>query len=1213
MEPNWTNAQLSAINNRDKTLLVSAAAGSGKTATLTERIIRSITVSNGDNNEKKAVPADITKMLIVTFTRASAADLKAKISKALTEKMIERPSDTHLAKQLVALGSAHISTIDSFYYDVVKANFQKLSLARAPRIADEAETTPLYQSIMNETIEDFYYTHNNFERFMEHFTATRDNSMAAETFISMYDKLLSQKKRYEVLKDYVADLTDAGDKNIFETKYGAVALAHITAFVKYALEFTKSVYDILCNEPKAYEKYGEAFKDDLDFFNLLQSAIENEKYDDMTSALLAHNKIDPPTLRNYPELSKLRKIRNKNYESLDKIKKDYFAFSEEEISKSFKENAEICSMLYELLKDFDERIMREKTSRGICTFADLKRFVLELFYDKDGNPTDTAIEYRDRFDYIYIDEYQDVDAVQDAIFRAISRENNRFMVGDVKQSIYSFRNADPTIFTSYKDTLPPLGTTSSPECSLFMSSNFRCDETIIDFSNAVSSFLFSQRAKSIGYTSEDDLVFSKDNKIENYKPVPVTVAITGITPEGVKAKSFTDEQKEYAANSSEIYIATEILRLVNSEKLSKSKIEFGDIAILTKTNDDIPDLVRVLESYNIPVQARKESDFFENPDVLLVMALLSAIDNPQKDISLAGTLRSPFFGFALDDIIAVRLASDASCSLYDALLAYSEKENELGNRCKSFISKLNYWREAAVSTPCDKLIKRIYQEMSILSFGSNGNKNLLRLYEYAIKFEANGFKGLYGFIKYVEELIASGVKLSANEEATDKNCVKIMTIHKSKGLEFPVCFIHKCQKSFSDKSAKANIQFEPNTGISFHPHDESGFAKFDSPLSRSIIHNKLTAEKEEEMRLLYVAMTRAKERLYTVAKISNPQDMIDRLRIICQHDKEYAILSSNSYIEWIFAALEHTAKKNCYRLEEHEIPSQDDIKTPEQVIKEFSETSKKMKDEEKKEEKKPIDKNAVKKLLDERFNYKYPFEHVSKLPAKLAVSVLSPKVLDESDKNVTDINALEKDFDTVFGKDFAIPKSLHDEKKISPAERGTATHAFLQFCDFEEISKHGIKEEKARLIDSKFIDRKYAEAINEWQLGEFFKSDLYKRISTAKKVWREQRFNIFLPAAEFTEEPEKAELLKDETIAVQGVIDIFFEDADGKIVLCDYKTDYLEKEELADLTLATDKLNKRYKNQLSYYAKAIEAMLNKAPDEVIIYSLPLGKHVSVKL
>ena len=1191
----WTEAQSAAIATRDKTLLVSAAAGSGKTATLTERIIRSITDSES--------PADISRMLIVTFTKASAADLKAKISKAISEKMTEEPQNTRLATQLVALGSAHISTIDSFYYDIVRSNFQRLSLPQAPRITEPAEMIPLSLSVMNETIDDMYFTHNGFERFMEHFTSARDNEKAAELFLDMYEKLLSQREGIECLKGYAKDLADAASKNIFDTKYGETALAQTTAFVKYALDFTEAACRMIYEEPKAVAKYGDAFDDDLLFFKKLNSLLESKDYAEFTRELLAHEQIQPATLTGFPELSKVRATRKANYADLDKIKNSFFRFSDEEIKRSFLENSKICLELYTLLKEFDERFMSEKSNRGICSFADVPRFVLKILCKDDGEPTEVALEYRDRFDYIYIDEYQDVDEVQDTIFKTIARNNNRFMVGDIKQSIYVFRNADPSIFASYKDRLPKLGTKESDEYSIFMSNNFRCDETVIDFSNAISSFLFSNRAKSIGYTSDDDLVFTKDNKIENYKPTPAVVAITGVMPEGVKSTQLTPEQKEYAKLSQEKYVADEILRLVKNEKLSNKKISFGDIAILSRSKLALPSLISELTSRGIPVQAPKNSDFFENPDVLLVMSLLSSIDNPQKDIPLAGTLRSPFFGFSLEEIMEVRQSADVTYSLYDALLEYAKLDSPLGEKCAGFIKKLDYWREAAVSTPCDKLIKKLYNEMSILSFGANGSKNLLRLYEYAIKFESGGFKGLYGFIKYVEDLIENGITLPVGEESNDDDSVKIMTIHSSKGLEFPVCFIYGCQKSFSNESAKKAIQFDPHVGIGFVPHDESGFAKYDSPLLRSIIQSKLTGEKEEEMRLLYVAMTRAKERLYLVAHMPYPDTSRDRMKTICRFDKEYAVLSAKSYMEWAFAALEYTDKHDCYRIEEHVIPEPDKLGDLYAVD---------STDVECEVENEPEYEGAT-DILRERFEYKYPYEHLSKLPAKLSVSSLSPRVLDEADNEIAKLDQLDDDFDTLYKKDFAIPESLTLDEKATAAERGTATHAFLQFCDFEKAVKNGVEDEIARLTGERFIAPKYADIINKSQIKRFFESDLYKRIAGAKRVWREQRFNIFLPAVDFTKDEKKAELLKNETIAVQGVIDIFFEDAEGKVVLCDYKTDYLTKDELANPTLAARSLNKKHAEQLSYYAKAIKEMLGKAPDETVIYSLPLGGHIEVKM
>ena len=1206
MAISWTPSQLSAINTRDKTLLVSAAAGSGKTATLARRIIDSLL--DKDN------PAEISRMLIVTFTRASAADLNEKISKELSKALLEDPDNKHLTKQLVGLGSAHISTIDSFYYEIVKNNFGRLSLAGAPRIADSAETAPINRAVMDATIEDFYYSREGFEHFTEHFTNARGSEDLADIFISIYEKLLSLRKGVDALNDYQKLLLDSASTDFLETKFGEVALAEAESFLNYACGLTSDALQLIETDADAQTTLAHAFSDDLSLWQTITGYIKSKNYEEARKILEkpSYTKLGAYKGGN-AEIKALKDKRNALKKKTTALKDKYFKYSQETISLSFEENAKICGELHALLSEFHARLMSEKSSRGICTFNDIRRFVLNILCDENGAPSDVALEYRDRFDYIYVDEYQDVDGVQNTIFEAISTPTNRFMVGDIKQSIYTFRGTDPSIFASYKEKLPPLDSTDADGYSLFMSNNFRCDSSVVDFSNAVSSFLFSNRAKNIGYTSKDDLIFSKKSDDPDHVPTPTTVAITGVLPEDVTVTSLSPEEKSELSKCGARYVAREIRKLVDSEYLAdvkdendnliKRRIDYKDIAILARSRADFEMLQKELTRLGIPSQRSGETNFFENPDVLLMLALLSTIDNPQKDVSLAGTLRSPFYGFSLDEILEIRACCDNSYSLYDALLQYCETDSELGAKCKKFNEELEYWRSVAMTSPCDKLIKKLYHELSILSYATDGSKNLLKLYEYAIKFESNSFKGLYGFIKYVNDLIECKVSLSESDEMGDANCVRLMTIHQSKGLEFPVCFVYQCEKGFNFMFKKDRIQFEPSLGIGFAQHDEQGLAKYDSPLLRSIIDTKVLLQVEEEMRLLYVAMTRARERLYMVANLPDPKKKLSPTAEICKYDKSYAILSSSSYIEWIMMALSLTDKQDCFRIEYYS-PNQTALQEPCQGVQKGQEVST--------DSQATADPELVKLLLD-RFESQYEFEHISKLPAKLSVSALSPRVLDLSDEDTATPEQLDGGFEEQFGKAFVLPESLNDEKRVSSAERGTATHAFLQFCDFENAVKRGVDEEISRLKEKKFISSKYAEIINKKQLEAFFNSELYKRISTAKRVWREQRFNIFLPASDFTEDKEKAELLGDETIAVQGVIDIFFEDADGKIVLCDYKTDYLTKEELASPHLAAHKLTKRHAEQLSYYARAIGEMLGKAPDETIIYSLPLEDSVNVKL
>lgn len=1184
----WTDAQELAISTHGKTLLVSASAGSGKTATLTERIIRSLT--------DESQPKDISKMLISTFTRASAADLKLKISKALTKALKNDPENVHLSKQLIDLGSAQISTIDSFLYDVLKKNFGALSLKKLPRLVEEKEIEILQAELMKDVIEDFYTKRENFGQFMDAFTASGKDEFAIEAFIDIYEKLRKKEDGISVLLQYKEELTKGADRPFFETLHGKIIKDELESFIGFAFKMTADSYSSISLNPIADEKYGEAFKTDLLFYKRAIDLCNSNDYNGLKNHFESFNKLNLKSLseKNLPDkelldrFRKMGKMRGDTWKEATKKKEKYLHLSQNAISVSYKQNASLCGTLYDILNEFDERLNNEKESRAICGFDDITLYVYKLFV-KDGKPTELAKEYASRFTDIYVDEYQDVNEIQDALFKAISSPTNRFMVGDIKQSIYGFRDADPTIFARYKKDFPIINSnaTDRDEYSIFMSENFRCDRSVIDFSNTVSSFLFSNREKSIEYTKDDDLKFSK-NPSECCSPaIPVKIAITGV--------DMGKDDKDGHRIPEVKFIAKEIDRLVKTERLANGDpIQYKDIAIIARGQKLFPNIAAELSSYGIPSAMAKGKNPLENPEVLLILAFLSTIDNPEKDVSLAGTLRSPFYNFTFDEIYEIKSAQDDSYSLYDALINASKLDTELGEKCKSFLSELDYWRNAAISLPCYKLIKKIYNELSVLSYGENDSKHLFWLYESALKFESNGFKGLYGFINYIESIIEMDAKIEPPPIVTDPNCVSIMTIHASKGLEFPICFVVNCESKFNTSDTAKKIVYDPHVGIGFKPSDDSGFAEYPSIPHASVSTKIKNTQKEEEMRLLYVAMTRARERLYIVAELKDPDALTEKLENECSFNAEYSIMKSSNYISWILASLKSSEHPECYSIEYF-----GDINSS------FSHT------EDNIEPKVASVSEEIVAKLKERFDYKYPYEHLSNLPAKLAVSRLYPTVLDDIGGDGADLD--EIDIDKILERDFTFPSSLNETEKISAADKGTATHTFLQFCNFENVITHGVTKELTFLTEKRFISRSTADIVNKKHLERFFESSLFNRIRTAKRIWREQRFNIFLPANEFTGIEEKAKSLMGETIAVQGVIDIFFEDADGNIVLCDYKTDYLSAEEIRDPILAKEKLSSRHKEQLRYYKKAITEILGRSPDEVMIYSLPLGEHITIEL
>lgn len=1177
MARTWTPEQQKAIDTRGKTLLVSAAAGSGKTSTLTERIIRSIT--------DKDIRADLSRMLIVTFTRASAADMKKKISEALAEAIAKDPSDRHLATQMMLLDSAKICTIDSFYYDLVKTNFAALSLPGDLRIGDSSEMALLYRNELEAVIERFYNEEPDFPPFIEHFTTLRNSESAINIFLSVYQKVLSYREGLALLERYASDLTlSSHGTDFFHTPHGVYAKKNTLARLAHCISILEAacVHFTLSDNPKLALNYLPAFQNDLDSALAVKEALLKDSYEDARTRLEAYTPlplgrgvrggVDELTLR-------YKGLRDDVKSSLLEIKSNYFAFSADELSLLENKYASVLRMMHRVLSEFEDRLFEEKRARGVFEFADIRRFAMKLTVKENGEPTDLALAYRERFDEIYIDEYQDVDEVQDLIFRTIAKDNNRFMVGDIKQSIYGFRGANSDVFAGYKKSFPILADNSQAgdAASIFMSDNFRCDENIVKFSNLVFSHLFSVCGENIGYQKADDLKFSKLVPPDS-KPHKVILALTGNEDPSMPKSPLKSPYDEAH------WIATEIRRLVGKErKADGSPIQYRDVTILSRGKRDFSILKDVFDRFSIPSKSDEITDFFENPDVLLILSLLSSIDNPRRDVSLAGTLRSPFFGFTMDDLVAIRRSGDGDLSLYDDLVEVAKDEaSVLGQKCKRFVDTLTYWRHKARSLPTSKLLKKLYRDLSVLSISGGKSENLLRLYEYARGYEAGGYKGLNSFVAYVNELIERGTTLDNNEGDKDINAVTIMTVHHSKGLEFPVCFLYGCGKD-SSGGAKDDLTFDPELGFAFWLRDESGFGKIDTPFKHAITDRSEELGREEEMRILYVALTRARERLYLTASVSKPDKLWETAATLTQFSDPYSLLDTRSYLKWIAAAI--YGKETSDILTVVEVDKIYELPTP--VSQETL------------AEEEPLPDKELQAILGQRFDFVYPYEHISDLPAKLSVSKIYPTVLDEEEEL------------SLYEDTFLLPESLITTEKASAAERGTATHTFLQFCNFEFAKKYGVREELARLVEHRFIDKRMAEIVNVRQLERFFDSDLFARMCAAKKLWREQRFNILLPAVDFTSEAEKKELLQNETIAVQGVIDLFFEEEDGSIVLVDYKTDYLTEEERQDPSLAMKKLAERHGEQVAYYAKAIELMCGRAPCERLIYSLPLGSTLAL--
>ncbi|MBO7310724.1 MAG: UvrD-helicase domain-containing protein [Clostridia bacterium] len=1192
-----TQAQLNAIETKNKTLLLSAAAGSGKTSTLTRRIINSIT--------DKDAPKDISKMLIVTFTRASANDLKTKIFNAISDALASDPSNRHLTEQLIKLGSANISTIDSFYLNIVKQNFSELGLPSSFRICDNSEANLIAKNIMKEVIDLFYDTDSDFPSLCECFEKIRDTeNVSEEIFISLYYECMRVPEGTDYLRICAEDTLAFSSMDLLETPFGQIIKEYAIKVFRDLSVHYESLLEDMQNDEMLLGAYYSGFHSDyilcLEALNLLESTSDLPKYPELYKLFNDFEcvKLSPLKAIYTTDLSEFAKsLRDEFKSQLECLKKEFFSYSVEDIQRFFIVTSKNLSILYRVISEFEIRFFEEKKKRNILQLTDVKRYALKLVANDDGAPTPIAKAYSEQFTDIYIDEYQDVDPTQDLIFRCISKPTNRFMVGDIKQSIYSFRGAFPQLFSNYRAEFPLHGTQEAEDSdseTIFMSENFRCAKPIIDFTNLICSPIFRSCGKSIGYTDEDDLVFAKPCN-ENTKSPSVKVAVF--------AKNSKEELIEKNIDPSVVlptptemeakYVAQQISALLkNGKKQDGTPIIEGDIAILLRNKSHADKFSSALAELNIASSNAEETQYFQNPDVMMMLCILNAIDNPQRDIYLAGSLRSPIFGFTLDELLLIHSKGEKTDSLYDKLCLCEAEKGELSQKCGRFNQILCQWRSLSVSMPIDKLLQHIFSSDEFVASGlvceknaSGNGGNLQQLYEYARTFEASSFKGLYNFIEFINNIIDNGETLEVQPEEISNDKVTITTIHKSKGLEFPVCFVCGCGTDFRYGSAFDDLSFEYGLGVAMTISDNTGFAKYTSPIKKILDHNSRMKSVEEEMRILYVALTRAREQLFVTASFSRStlSGIISSLKFKSRFICDLSNLTARNYMDWILPRM--TTESSYVEL----CGFTNDISLD--VVSESLNTSAQQENNE-------INQKLYEKLMAS-FEFSYKHNNARKIPAKISVSKLSPDVLDSIDTSVSLFDVERSPY---------VPDFFMETKKsATAAERGTATHLFLQFCDFSVLKEKGVSAALDILLYKKFIPENLSEIIYSDDLEKVRESELMSAVLNAKKVFREQRFNILLPAVYFTHDENLRESFANEKIAVQGVIDLILVDDSDNIYLYDYKTDRLTRNELNDSSLASQKMNAVHGLQLSYYAKAIEYLFGKAPKKISVYSTHAGK------
>ncbi len=1191
----FTDKQKLALDVKDRTLLISAGAGSGKTTTLIRRIIDTLTDATD--------PADITELLIVTFTNAAVEEIRARVEKALGDAIGKQPQNAHLQKQLALLSAANIMTIDSLCQDFLKQNAEALGLLPNYRIADSAEAALLASDVMETVLSGFYdgayadrVSEKDFLSLTDMLVGVKNSETGiGSVLLSLYEKTQSHEKGVFVLSDIEEKFPPANTPE--ETTFGAYIVAETKKQAENLLAaYRKRLETLHFGDPKE-QAWAVYLGTERDFLDRLTRC---DAYAEIRDAVLSYEKTKAPGVikKTATDTEYLCRGLHQNFQKtiFDGTLSSFFVCSAEDFMETYGETRKAAKATAAVLSAFDERFRAEKKRLGICEYSDLERYFYESLW-KDGERTPTAELLREQYRMIFIDEYQDINPLQHKIFEALAKDDNRFMVGDIKQSIYGFRSADPTIFAGMKKAFPLCDAEAKDKAgTIFMSENFRSDEGIVRTVNEIFGVLFDAIADSIGYVKDEEMIYRKNNGAPLRKS-----EVTVLEWKAEKQSETADESDRVIAElknkaAAEAYVmADKVMELCSDKKDDGTPICYGDIVVLMRNGTNMQTMIDVFEQNGIPCRGAGEKEFFKSPSVLLAIALLNAIDNPYRDIYLSGVMMSPIYGFSPDDMTAIR-EEKPKAPLYVSLLSYAEKHGE-NEKAKQFLSSLCAYRTMSEGTKLEELLFRLYHETGLLSLAvRNGeDDNLWILFENARKFEHTSYQGLGAFLRYVTRVLEKNGKFDAPDSSVpEENAVRFMTIHASKGLEFPVVFLPECATALVDRDAKDTILFSEELGFACTLYDETGTVRVNTPMREAVKHIAKRKMLDEEMRIFYVAMTRAEERLYLFACRSQKEEDFENDRMNARYavDKRADVLGAASYLDWTVIGANESVTFRFIPAEQvrnlaGDCPITDTV------------------DDDAGSVEIPADPLLVETLKD-RFSYLYPDAATLGVPEKLSVSKLYPAVLDGTEDDAAQLpNGEPKE------KGHREPRFLSGKIEDEAAKRGIATHAFLQFCDFERLQSEGAEAELSRLLAMRFLSEEDAKLVRMEEIGKFCVSDLARRMRDAKKLYRELRFHVRLPAEAFTTDEEKKKDLVGKKLLVQGVMDCVMENSDGTLTLVDYKTDRLPPYALDNPGVAAKILREKHERQLSYYKEAVRSLFGKYPEKTEIYSLLLGYTVEL--
>lgn len=1205
-EVKWTNEQLQAIQEKNSNILVAAAAGSGKTAVLVERIIHKIIDEQ----------MDIDKILVVTFTNAAASEMRERILEAIYKKLEENPENVHLQRQIILLNKASICTIHSFCLDVIHNHFYEIDLPSNFKIADTAEIDLLKQEVLDDLFEQKYTENDkNFIELLENYTNYRGDEALQELVLKIYKFIQSSPFPIKWLQEKL-ELLKIEDKDISQTIWGKLIIQTVDDDIQESimqLEVTKSKMALYPEMTKFYQTISE------DIINL-QDLQKYNSWDELYIKLLNFNfskwPVDKKVINDLKEDSKA--IRDKVKKHIKEKTAKLLSCSQEQAVKDLKIITPILEKLSNLVTEFTKNFAEKKKEKNCIDFNDIEHFALKILLDENNNPTEVAKKYKEKFEEIAIDEYQDSNLVQEAILTSISKGNNIFMVGDVKQSIYKFRQARPELFLQkYDEYKNKEEKAQEDNLKIQLFRNFRSRQNILNITNLVFESIMSKELGDINYNENEYLNYGANypepEEIKNYAGIAELDIIDLKEDESITAFEGEEDEEEQERVEDDVleakFVANKIQELLNSnymvfdKKQGYRKIRPKDIVILLRATSNLsPIYEKELSDLELPVFSDTSGTYLDTVEIQTILSVLKIIDNPLQDIPLVVVLRSSICNFTDNDLITIRL-TDRNCNFYEALIKTRLIcDGDLKNKIESFLEKLEKWKSISQYMPLDEFIWQIYldtgyyQYVGLLPNGAMRQANLKTLFEKAKQYEKASFKGLFNFIQFIDKLKKqNGDLASAKLIGENEDVIRIMSIHKSKGLEFPVVFLCNSHKKFNMQDLNDNILLHQDIGFGPTIMDTTRKIKYSS-IAKDAIKLKMKQETlSEEQRILYVALTRAKEKLYITGRSKDFTKYVqDKNKVLEMYESENIKLDTklmkkaNSYLDWIMYVYLFnqgrtiTLKGESYKLSDiitlnvsnkkdllkalakEEVVEQIDLKEKiEQILKNKSD------EENKKSE------QALKELLE----WKYDYIVDTTLPTKSSVT----KIKQEKIKLEEMLKGIESE-EVEYKKSYT-PKFMQEDKKISSAEKGTLVHLCIQRLDErKDYELKDIQNMILNLVEKEIITQNEADAIDVDLIYQYTKSQLFEELRQAKEVHKEQPFYINIPAKEVIREAENS----NKNILVQGIIDLYYIDKNDNLILIDFKTDYISNE-----PNAKEKILDKYKVQLEIYKTALEQALNR--------------------